>query len=160
ANNMRELIALIQANPKKYNYASPGYGTSPHIASEWLFKLTYGLDVVHVPFQGAAPAVQAVYSGQPPLFHEVLPAVAPYIRQGSMRALAVASSKHSKFFPDVPTLEETGTPGHEVGFWCGVLLPMGTPKDIVNLLQREIAAAVALPEVKSTLETLGFDPIE
>jgi tripartite-type tricarboxylate transporter receptor subunit TctC len=101
--SMKELFALLKANPGKYSYASPGYGTTPHLACEWLFKLTYGLDVVHVPFQGAAPAVQSVLAGHTPIFHNVLPAVAPHIRQGTMRALAVASSKRSPFFPDVPS---------------------------------------------------------
>jgi tripartite-type tricarboxylate transporter receptor subunit TctC len=157
--NMKGLIALLQANPGKYNYASPGYGSSPHLASEWLFNLTYGLNVVHVPFQGAAPAVQAVLTGEPPIFHEVLPAVAPHITQGTMRALAVASSKRSGLFPDVPTLQEAGTPGHEVGFWSGVLLPAGTPKEIIELLQRQIAKTMALPEVKDRFVTIGFDPV-
>jgi tripartite-type tricarboxylate transporter receptor subunit TctC len=155
---MAELIALLKANPGKYNYASPGYGSSPHLASERLFNLTYRLQVVHVPFQGAAPAVQAVLNGEPPIFHEVLPAVAPHIRHGTMRALAVASSTRSEFFPDVPTLEETGTPGHEVGFWSGLFLPADTPGDIVELLRRAVANAMALPDVKDRLKSLGFDP--
>jgi tripartite-type tricarboxylate transporter receptor subunit TctC len=160
AKTMAELIALLKANPGKYNYASPGYGSSPHLASERLFNLTYRLNVVHVPFQGAAPAVQAVLTGEPPMFHEVLPAVAPHIRQGTMRALAVASSKRSEFFPDVPTLEETGTPGHEVGFWSGLFLPADTPADIVELLRRAVAKTMALPEVKDRLKALGFDVFE
>jgi tripartite-type tricarboxylate transporter receptor subunit TctC len=159
AKNMKALISLLKANPGKYNYASPGYGSSPHLASEWLFNLTYGLNVVHVPFQGAAPAVQAVLTGEPPMFHEVLPAVAPHITQGTLRALAVASSNRSGLFPDVPTLEETGTPGHEVGFWSGILVPAGTPKDIVELLHRQIAKTMALPEVKDRLVSMGFDPV-
>jgi tripartite-type tricarboxylate transporter receptor subunit TctC len=160
AKDMKELIALLKAQPGKYNYASAGYGSSPHLASEWLFNLAYKLKVVHVPFQGAAPAVQAVLTGEPPIFHEVLPAVAPHIRQGTMRALAVASRKRSGFFPDVPTLEETGTPGHEVGFWSGILLPAGTPKDIAEFLHREITKAIALPEVHDRLIIMGFDPLE
>jgi tripartite-type tricarboxylate transporter receptor subunit TctC len=158
--SMKELFALLKANPGKYSYASPGYGTTPHLACEWLFKLTYGLDVVHVPFQGAAPAVQSVLAGHTPIFHNVLPAVAPHIRQGTMRALAVASSKRSPFFPDVPTLKEAGTPGHEVGFWMGVLLPAGAPKPIVDLLQGQVAKILALSDVKERLATIGFDPIE
>ena len=157
AHNMKDLLALLKANQGKYNYASPGYGTSPHLASERLFNLTYKLNVIHVPFQGAAAAVQAVLSGEPPLFHEVLPAVAPHIRQGSMRALAVASSSRSEFFPSVPTLEETGTAGHEVGFWSGVLLPAGTPQSIVERLWREIAKAMSPPEVRGKFATMGFD---
>ena len=158
AKDMKELIALLKANPGKYSYASPGYGTTPHLACEWLFKLEYGIDVTHVPFQGAAPAVQSTLSGQTPIFHNVLPAVAPHIRQGTMRPLAVAANKRSPFFPDVPTLAEAGIPGHEVGFWLVVLAPAGTPKDTVDGLNRQIARILDLPDVKERLQTIGFDP--
>ena len=158
AKDMKELIALLKANPGKYSYASPGYGTTPHLACEWLFKLEYGIDVTHVPFQGAAPAVQSTLSGQTPIFHNVLPAVAPHIRQGTMRPLAVAANKRSPFFPDVPTLAEAGIPGHEVGFWMVVLAPAGTPKDTVDVLNRQIARILDLPDVKERLQTIGFDP--
>jgi tripartite-type tricarboxylate transporter receptor subunit TctC len=156
--DMKELIELLKANPGKYSYASPGYGTTPHLACEWLFKLEYGIDVTHVPFQGAAPAVQSTLSGQTPIFHNVLPAVAPHIRQGTMRPLAVAANKRSPFFPDVPTLAEAGIPGHEVGFWLVVLAPAGTPKDTVDVLNRQIARILDLPDVKERLQTIGFDP--
>ena len=158
AKDMKELIALLKANPGKYSYASPGYGTTPHLACEWLFKLEYGIDVTHVPFQGAAPAVQSTLSGQTPIFHNVLPAVAPHIRQGTMRPLAVAANKRSPFFPDVPTLAEAGIPGHEVGFWLVVLAPAGTPRDTVDVLNRQIARILDLPDVKERLQTIGFDP--
>lgn len=156
--DMKELIELLKANPGKYSYASPGYGTTPHLACEWLFKLEYGIDVTHVPFQGAAPAVQSTLSGQTPIFHNVLPAVAPHIRQGTMRPLAVAANKRSPFFPDVPTLAEAGIPGHEVGFWLVVLAPAGTPRDTVDVLNRQIARILDLPDVKERLRTIGFDP--
>lgn len=158
AKDMKELIELLKANPGKYSYASPGYGTTPHLACEWLFKLEYGIDVTHVPFQGAAPAVQSTLSGQTPIFHNVLPAVAPHIRQGTMRPLAVAANKRSPFFPDVPTLAEAGIPGHEVGFWLVVLAPAGTPRDTVDVLNRQIARILGLPDVKERLQTIGFDP--
>jgi len=158
AGNMKELIALLRDNPGKYSYATPGYGTSPHLACEWLFRLTYGLDVTHVPFQGAAPAVMSTLSGQTPIFHNVLPTVAPYIKEGKLRPLAVASLKRSPVFPDVPTLEEALVPGHEVGFWMGALVPAGTPSDIVQWLQSRITTMVTLPDVKERLATLGFDP--
>ena len=158
AKDMKELIELLKANPGKYSYASPGYGTTPHLACEWLFKLEYGIDVTHVPFQGAAPAVQSTLSGQTPIFHNVLPAVAPHIRQGTMRPLAVAANKRSPFFPDVPTLAEAGIPGHEVGFWLVVLAPAGTPRDTVDVLNRQIARILDLPDVRERLQTIGFDP--
>jgi tripartite-type tricarboxylate transporter receptor subunit TctC len=158
AKDMKELIALLKANPGKYSYASPGFGTTPHLAGEWLFKLEYGLDVTHVPFQGAAPAVQSTLSGQTPIFHNVLPAVAPHVRAGTMRALAVAAAKRSPFLPDVPTLAEAGIPGHEVGFGLVVLTPAGTPKTTVDVLNRQVARILDLPDVKERLQTIGFDP--
>jgi tripartite-type tricarboxylate transporter receptor subunit TctC len=157
AKDMRALIAMLGANPGKYNYASPGYGSSPHLASEWLFNVTYGLKVVHVPFLGAAPAVQAVLQGEPPMFHEVLPAVLPYINQGAMRGLAIARSRRSPYLPDVPTLAETGTAGHEVGFWSGILAPAGTPTEVINRLRIAIVATIGLPEFEERLVKLGFD---
>jgi tripartite-type tricarboxylate transporter receptor subunit TctC len=138
ATNMRELLGLLKSHPEKYSYATPGYGTSPHLYSEWLFKLTYGLDVLHVPFQGALPAVQSTLAGQTQILPIVVTAVAPLIRDGKLRGLAVAAHRRSPAVPDVPTLEEEGIKGHEVGFWTGVVAPAGTVKD--------------------RLATIGFEP--
>jgi tripartite-type tricarboxylate transporter receptor subunit TctC len=157
-NNVKELLDLLKANPGKYSYASPGFGTTPHLACEWLFKVRYGIDVTHVPFQGAAPATQSTLAGQTPIFHNVLPAVAPHLRSGALRALAVAASKRTAFFPDVPTMAEAGVPGHEVGFWLVVLAPAGTPKATVDMLNGQVAKILALPDVKERLQTIGFDP--
>jgi tripartite-type tricarboxylate transporter receptor subunit TctC len=109
-------------------------------------------------FRGAAPAVMSTLSGQTPVLHLVLSAVAPHIKEGTLRPLAVASLKRSPFFPDVPTLEEALLPGHEVGFWMGALVPAGTPADVVQWLQSRIATMVTLPDVKERLATLGFEP--
>jgi tripartite-type tricarboxylate transporter receptor subunit TctC len=160
AKSVGELIALLKANPGRFSYASPGYGTTPHLACEWLFKLTYGLEITHVPFQGSAPAIQSLLAGDTPIFHNVLPAVAPLVREGKLRPLAVAASKRSPYFPDVPTIAEAGAPGHEVGFWMAVLLPAGTPAQVIELIQRQTAAALARPEVKARLNDMGFDPTE
>jgi tripartite-type tricarboxylate transporter receptor subunit TctC len=159
ATNMKELIALLKANPGKYSNATPGYGSEPHIAVERLFKLTYGLDVVQVPFQGGGDAVASTLAGHTQIVHITLPLVAPYIKAGTLRGLAVADKKRSQVLPDVPTLEEAGTPNHEVGYWTGVVVPAGTPNDIVDLLSRQIAKIVSLPEVKERLATLGFSPL-
>ena len=156
--DLKGLVALLKANPGKYSYASPGYGTTPHLACVWLFNLENGIDVTHVPFQGAAPAVQSVLAGQTPVFHNVLPAVAPHIRAGTMRALAVASSNRTQYFPDVPTIGEAGYPGHEVGFWMGVFVPVGTPKDLVDVLNKQVARIMTLPDIKERMATIGFDP--
>jgi tripartite-type tricarboxylate transporter receptor subunit TctC len=156
--DLKELIALLKANPGKYSYASPGYGTTPHLACVWLFNLDNGIEITHVPFQGAAPAVQSVLTGQTPVFHNVLPAVAPHIRAGTMRPLAVAASNRTPYFLDVPTIAEAGYPGHEVGFWVGVFVPAGTPKDLVDILNKQVARIMALPDVKERMATIGFDP--
>jgi tripartite-type tricarboxylate transporter receptor subunit TctC len=156
--DLKELIALLKANPGKYSYASPGYGTTPHLACVWLFNLENGIDITHVPFQGAAPAVQSVLAGQTPVFHNVLPAVAPHIRAGAMRALAVAASKRTPYFPNVPTIAEAGYQGHEVAFWMGVFVPASTPKDMIDVLNKQVARVMALPDVKERMATIGFDP--
>jgi len=158
ANSVKELIALLKANPGKYSYASPGYGTMPHIAVTWLFKLENGIDLTHVPFQGAAPAVQSVLGGQTPVFHMVLPVVAPHIKAATIRALAVTDTKRSPMLPDVQTIGEAGYPGHELGFWMGVYTGAGTPKAVVDVLQAQVARIVALPDVKERIATMGFTP--
>lgn len=157
-SNMKELIALLKANPGRYNYATPGYGTSPHLGAEWLFKLTYGLDVLNVPFQGAMPAVQATVAGHTQIVPIVVTAVAPLIAAGKLRGLAVADHKRSPVVPDVPTLEEQGIEGHEMGFWVGAVVPAGTPKEIVDLLHDQIADVMAQPEIQKSLVEIGFEP--
>ena len=160
AKSMTELFNLLKANPGKYSYASPGYGTSPHLACEWLFKLTYGLDVIHVPFPGGGgPAVISTLAGQTPILHILVPAVSIHVKEGTLRPLAVASRVRSPVIPNVPTLEEAGVPGHEVGYWTGALVPNGTPREIVDWLQRRFAAAITEPGVKERLALLGYDPV-
>jgi tripartite-type tricarboxylate transporter receptor subunit TctC len=159
ATTMKELIALVRANPGKYSYASPGYGTSPHIAVERLFKLTYGLDVVQVPFPGGAPAVTSTLAGHTQILHITLPLVAAHINEGKLRGLAVADTKRSPLLPDVPTLSEAGIPKHEVAYWTGIMVPAGTPSNIVELLNRQIVKIISLPDVKERLATIGFAPM-
>jgi tripartite-type tricarboxylate transporter receptor subunit TctC len=159
ANTLKELVALVKASPGAYNYASPGYGSSPHLASERLFKQTLGLDVVHVPFQGGPPAVTSTVAGHTQILHLTLPIVAPLVRDGKLRLLAVADKTRAAEFPGVSTLDEAGIPNHEVGFWDGILVPKGTPDDIVELRQRQIGQIMALPEVRDRLAALGYTPI-
>jgi tripartite-type tricarboxylate transporter receptor subunit TctC len=158
ASDMKELIALLKANPGKYSYATPGYGTSPHLGAEWLFKLTYGLDVLSIPFRGAVPAVQATLAGDTQIVPIVVTAVAPLIADGKLRGLAVAAHKRSPVIPDVPTLEEQGIKGHEMGFWVGAMVPAGTPKPIIDLLHDWIAEVMAQPEVNKRIAEIGFEP--
>src|ERR1041385_2239296 len=157
--SMQELIALLRANPGKYNYATPGYGTSPHLADERLFRLSYGLDVVHVPFQGAPPAVAATIAGETQIIHITLPLIEPHVRSGKLRALALAASKRAPDFPELQTMVEAGIPGHEVAFWVGVMTPAGTPDTIVQWLQGQIRDVMSQPQAKASLQTLGFELI-
>jgi tripartite-type tricarboxylate transporter receptor subunit TctC len=158
AKNMQELIALLRANPGKYANATPGYGSEPHIAVERL-KLTYGLDVVQVPFQGGGDAVASTLAGHTQIVHITLPLVVQYIKAGTLRGLAVADKERSQELPDVPTLEEAGTPNHEARYWTGVVAPAGTPSDIVERLSYHIAKIVSLPDVRERLAKLGFRPL-
>jgi tripartite-type tricarboxylate transporter receptor subunit TctC len=157
AKTISELIDLLKTNPGKYSYASPGVGTTPHLACEWLFKLQHGLDVAHVPYQGAAPAVQSTIAGQTQIFHVVLPAVAQHVRAGTLRPLAVTASKRSTFFPDVPTMAEAGVSGHETGFWMVLLAPSGTPKAIIDTLNAQVVKILEMSDVKERLQTMTFD---
>jgi tripartite-type tricarboxylate transporter receptor subunit TctC len=159
ATTMKELVALVKASPGRYNYASPGHGSSPHLASERLFKHTLGLDLVHVPFQGGPPAVTSTVAGHTQILHLTLPVVAPLVRDGKLRLLAIADKTRVPEFSDVPTLEQAGFPNHEVGFWNGILLPKGTPAGIVEFRHRQISQVMALPEVKERLGTLGYTTI-
>jgi tripartite-type tricarboxylate transporter receptor subunit TctC len=159
AKNMNELLALLKSNPGKYTLATPGYGTVPDLEGERLYKLSYGLDVLHVAFQGFAPGVTSTIAGHTSILGAPIPLVAPYIKDGTLRALAIASNRRSAALPDVPTLDEAGVPDQEGGFSGGILVPAGTPKDIVDLLHRQIVRIVSLPDVKEHLATLGFDPV-
>jgi tripartite-type tricarboxylate transporter receptor subunit TctC len=159
ASNMKELIELLRANPGKYTYATPGFGTSPHIACERLFKQTHGVDVIQVPFQGGGPAVTSTLGGHTQILHITLPLVAEHVKSGALRGLSVADKKRSPLLPDVPTLSEAGIPNHEVGYWVGVLVPAGTPKDVIELLNRQISRMVAQPDINERLMKIGFSPL-
>jgi tripartite-type tricarboxylate transporter receptor subunit TctC len=158
AKNMQELIALAKASPGKYNYASLGIGFG-QLSSERLFRLGLGLDVVRVPFPGAAPIITSTLAGHTPMAFLGLPPAAPHIKEGTLRALAVTSAKRSPVFANVPTMAESGVPDQESELIIGVLVPAATPKPIVDQLQRQIARIVALPDVKERLDALGFAPV-
>ena len=158
AKNMQELIALAKASPGKYNYASLGIGFG-QLSSERLFRLGLGLDVVRVPFPGAAPIITSTLAGHTPMAFLGLPPAAPHIKEGTLRALAVTSTKRSPVFPNVPTMAESGVPDQESELIIGVLVPAATPKPIVDQLQRQVARIVALPDVKERLDALGFAPV-
>jgi tripartite-type tricarboxylate transporter receptor subunit TctC len=158
AKTLSELVQLIRDNPGKYSYAGPGVGSTPHLGGE-LFRLTYKLDLIHIPFTGAAPAVQATIGGHTPIAFTALPSSMAAIQAGQVRAIGIAASERSEQVPNVPTFAEQGIKDQEADTLTGIVAPAGTPKEIVDLLYREIAKAVARPEVKERLATLGFTPV-
>jgi tripartite-type tricarboxylate transporter receptor subunit TctC len=157
AKSVKELVELLRANPGKYTFASPGVGTTPHLSSE-LFKLTFGLDFALAPFPGGAPSIQSVVAGHTPMCFQAIPPATPLVKDGKLRALAVTAAARSPALPDVPTLDELGIKDQEAETMQGVLLPAGTPKPIVDLLQTEIARIVHLPDVKEKLLAVGLEP--
>jgi tripartite-type tricarboxylate transporter receptor subunit TctC len=158
ARSVRELIELIKASPGKYSFAQPGTGSTPHLAGE-LFKLRFGLDLVMVPFNGAALAINSTLGGHTPIAFTALPPAMANIKDGKLRALALLSLKRSAVLPDVPTMAEAGVPDQESDTLTGVVVPAGTPQPIVDRWNSEIARVVALPDVKQRLQDLGFEPV-
>ena len=158
AQNMQELVTLAKANPGKYNYATLGIGFG-QLSSERLFRLGLGVDIVRVPFTGAAPIITSTLAGHTGIAVLGLPPAAPHIKEGTLRALAVSSPKRSPAFPDVPTFAESGIPNQESELIIGVVVPAATPKPIVDFLQRQIAGFLAQPDVKAKLDALGFSPV-
>src|SRR5580698_7528862 len=159
AKTMKELIDLIKAAPDKYNYAAMGIGYG-QLSSERLFRLGLKLDTLpRVPFNGAAPAINATLAGDTPILMMGLPPVAPYLSSDKLRALAVTSAKRSEAYPDIPTLAEAGIPDQSSELVIGMVAPAGTPPDIIATLQKQIAAIIVLPDVKATIEKLSFQPL-
>jgi tripartite-type tricarboxylate transporter receptor subunit TctC len=158
AKTLQELIALIKANPGKYAYAQPAMGSTPHLSAE-LFKQTFGLDLVMVPFNSAGLAVNGVLAGQPPIGFTALPPTIGLINEGKLRGLAIEAVKRSPTIPNVPTIAEAGVPGQEADTLTGFVMPAGTPPAIVEKLHREMAKIGALPEIRERLEKIGFNPV-
>jgi tripartite-type tricarboxylate transporter receptor subunit TctC len=156
AQTVQELVALIKANPGKYSYGSAGVGTGAHLTGE-LFRTSLNLDLVHVPYGGGGPAIAAAVAGHTPLSFGSAAATIPQHQDGKLRALAVGGSSRLKGLPSIPTFREAGFPDVDCNAVVGVLAPAKTPKDIIALLNREIVAAVAPPEVKERLTSLGFE---
>jgi len=158
AKTLPELVQLIRDSPGKYGFAGPGVGSTPHLGGE-LFRLAFKLDLVHVPFTGAAPAIQATIGGHTPIAFTALPPALSAVQSGQLRALGVASTERAAGMPDVPTFAEQGINDQDADTLTGIVAPAGTPKEIVDLLYREIAGIVAQPDVKERLTVLGFRPV-
>jgi tripartite-type tricarboxylate transporter receptor subunit TctC len=158
AQSVKDLVALVRANPGKYSFASAGAGTQSHLAGEQ-FRLSLELDLVHVPFNGGGPAIASVVAGHTPVGFNSPTASVQQIKDGKVRALGVTGEKRSQSMPEVPTMAEGGYPDIKGDSWVGVLVPTGTPKEIVALLNREITKILALPDMKERLVALGCDAV-
>jgi tripartite-type tricarboxylate transporter receptor subunit TctC len=157
AKSIAELVALAKANPKKYAFSSCGNGTVLHLAGE-LLNLSAGIDLAHVPYRGCAPAMADAVSGQVPIFFTVLGNAAQFERNGKVRLLGVATLQRLPAYPDLPTIAESGFPGYDAYPWFGLLVPAGTPKEVVSKLASEITAAVPVPEVSERIRGFSLEP--
>ncbi len=158
ANNLQELIALAKARPGQLNFASSGSGTTNHLAIE-LFSILAGIRMQHIPHKGAGPAVTDLIGGQVQLFTNNALPLAPFVRSGRLRAIAVSGEKRLTALPEVPTFTESGVPGFEVKSWQGVMAPAKTPKTLIHKLSLEYARILRTPELSDTLLKMGADPL-
>ncbi len=157
-SDVKGLIAYARANPGKLNYASTGNGTSNHLSFE-LFKAMTGVNVVHVAYKGSAPAVTDLIAGQVQVMFDNTPNVLPHVKAGKLKGLAVSSKARSQFAPEMPTVDEAGVPGYDVGVWFGVLTVAGTPPDIVKRLNAEMVKILTSSEVKDRFGKAGVDVV-
>jgi len=156
-HTVAEFIAYAKARPGKLFFASPGSGTGIHLSGE-LFKIMAGVDLVHAPYRGSAPALADLMAGEVQVMFDNMPSALPLARSGRLRALAVTTATRSSALPDVPTLAESGLPGYETSAWFGILVPAATPPEIVATLGRAFDFVMRLPEVKQRLAELGAEP--
>ncbi|HEY3074782.1 MAG TPA: tripartite tricarboxylate transporter substrate binding protein [Burkholderiales bacterium] len=160
AKTFGELIALLKANPGKYNYASTSPGTAQHLGGELVKKMA-GVDMVHIAYKGTGAVMPDLLSGRVPMMFENVATMVPHIRKGSLRALAVSSAKRTPLLPDVPTVSETGMglAGFEVLGWFALLAPAKTPPQIVQTLNAELNRMIAKPQIVAKLSELGAEPL-
>jgi tripartite-type tricarboxylate transporter receptor subunit TctC len=158
AQSLKELIALFKANPGKYNYASNGNGTSSHLAAEML-KSSAGVDIVHIPYKGGAPAMADLLAGQVTMLFDQMPAVLPQVKGGKVRALGVSSAQRSAAAPEVPSLAEAGLPGFDMTVWFGLLAPARTPPAVLQRVNAEMGKVLQDPEFRTFLAGLGVSPL-
>jgi len=157
-STVKDLVALVKSSKAKYSFASPGIGTPPHLIGEH-FRLSFDLDLVHVPFNSAGLAVGSAVAGHTPIAFTSLPPAVPQIKEGKLRALAVTSKDRSRALPEVPSMTEAGYPGIEGEGWFAFIVPSGTPRDITTMLYRTIIKSLALPDISEMMATLGFETV-
>lgn len=158
ASSVKDLIGLLKAKPGQYHYASAGNGSSPHLSAE-LFKLMAAVNMNHVPYKGAAPALTDVISGQVAMYFGSLPSSLPHVKSGKVRALAVTGARRSQVTPELPTIAESGVPGFESIQWYGLLAPGKTPTWVMDKLNRDFVAVLNNTEVKGRLFAQGFEVV-
>ena len=156
AKSMTELIALAKAKPGQLNFASSGYGAAAHLAGE-LFKAQAGIDIVHVTYKGAAPALQDVIGGHVQMMFATAASVVGHVKDGLVRPLAVTTLKRTAVLPDIPTVAELGIAGFDATTWHGLVAPAGTPKDVIDALYHATATALNDPDTRKALGDLGVD---
>ena len=155
--SVKELIAEAKAKPGALSYASTGNGSSNHISME-LFKSLAGVNIVHIPYKGSAPAVTDLLGGQVQVMFDNVPNVLQHVKAGKLRALAVSSSKRTPLAPDIPTVAEAGVPGYDLSVWFGLVAPAGTPRDIVQKLNAQCVKILAMPDVRERFTAQGVEP--
>jgi tripartite-type tricarboxylate transporter receptor subunit TctC len=158
ANSLADVIALSRT--RKLSFGSPGHGSMGHLAAAYLFNILAKTDILHVPYNGAVPALTAVISGQIDLAGMTLPPAVPHVRAGKVKAIAVTSARRASTLPDVPTVAESGYPGYEVNVFAGFFMPAGTPKPVVDRYHEAVLTVMAMAEIKEQLATLGFEPAD
>jgi tripartite-type tricarboxylate transporter receptor subunit TctC len=155
-NSLAELVTLAKATPGKLSYASSGNGTSTHLAAE-MFKATAGIDMVHVPYKGSAPAVADVIAGQVPVLVDSVASSAAQVNAGKLKALATTSPRRLTVLPELPTVAEAGYPGFQSTAWVGLLAPAGTPKAIIDQINAAVLKVMALPETRERMAGFGAE---
>ena len=158
ANNVQELLVLARAKPGYITYASYGPGSSAHLTAE-LFKLMAGVDLLHVPYKGAAPAVNDLLGGQVNIMFADVAALLPHLKSGKLKALGIGATKRFEGLPDVPTIAESGVPGFEAGGFLGLVAPAGTPPAVINALNAAAQKSLAMPDVRERLIALASPPV-
>jgi tripartite-type tricarboxylate transporter receptor subunit TctC len=155
---VKEFVALAKRQPGKLGYATPGAGSSAHLAGE-LFRRTAGIDIFAIPYKGGGQAVIDVMAGHVPIFLGAVPVVLPQVKDGRFKALAVTTAKRATAMPEVPTIAETGYPGYEVSNWYGLVAPAGTPRAVIDRLARDAAAIISSREAAKRLGDLGHEAV-